>query len=225
MTALRLASVCVLVMLTAHGLALEHRRVVAAGDDPDLAFVQLLQAERRRRPADVDLPGHDLRQRGRRPAGRRRLGLQVVLLHERGDDAVRRRAVGRIGDRLAVGVLQRLDRRVRRHVPEEVGRAGGLGADDADRRALRVRGKHAHDAAGATPMSTLPEITACCVSPPPCVHSISSTRPCFLKMPARWPTSEIDVSQLPRWPAAIFSVSCACAATAANAASSDAAMH
>ena len=38
---------------------------------------------------------------------------------------------------------------------------------------------------GATPMSTLPEMTACCVSPPPCVHRISSTSPCFLKMPAR----------------------------------------
>ena len=35
-----------------------------------------------------------------------------------------------------------------------------------------------------TPMSTLPEITACCVSPPPCVQRISSSSPCFLKMPA-----------------------------------------
>src|SRR5450631_1953046 len=54
----------------------------------------------------------------------------------------------------------------------------------------------------ATPISTLPEITACCVSPPPCVQRISSSMPCFLKMPRRWPTSEIVVSQLPRWPAA-----------------------
>ena len=69
----------------------------------------------------------------------------------------------------------------------------------------------------ATPRSTLPETTACCVSPAPCVHRISSTRPCFLKMPARWPTSEIDVSQLPRWPAAILSVSWANAASCASA--------
>ena len=31
--------------------------------------------------------------------------------------------------------------------------------------------------------------------------------PCFLKMPARWPTSEIAVSHNPRWPTASFSVS------------------
>src|SRR5512132_4666346 len=63
----------------------------------------------------------------------------------------------------------------------------------------------------ATPMSTSPEITGCCVSPLPCVHSISRTRPCFLKMPARCPTSDTDVSQLPRCPLASFSVSCALA--------------
>jgi hypothetical protein len=31
----------------------------------------------------------------------------------------------------------------------------------------------------AMPRSALPEITACCVSPAPCVHRISSTSPCF----------------------------------------------
>src|ERR1700738_599564 len=36
-------------------------------------------------------------------------------------------------------------------------------------------------------------------------------RPCFLKMPARWPISETDVSQLPRWPTASFTVSSAAA--------------
>src|SRR5439155_4035379 len=48
----------------------------------------------------------------------------------------------------------------------------------------------------ATPISTLPEITACCVSPAPCVQRISRVKPYFLKMPVRWPISEIDVSQL-----------------------------
>src|SRR5438552_11578081 len=68
---------------------------------------------------------------------------------------------------------------------------------------------------GATPMSTLFEMTACCVSPPPCVHRISSVSPCFLKMPARCPSSAIVVSQLPRWPAATLSVSSACAGSVA----------
>src|SRR5438477_8145546 len=38
---------------------------------------------------------------------------------------------------------------------------------------------------------------------------MSSVRPCFLKMPARWPISETDVSQLPRWPTASLTVSSA----------------
>src|SRR5258706_849436 len=67
---------------------------------------------------------------------------------------------------------------------------------------------------GATPMSTLFEMTACCVSPPPCVYRISRLSPCFLKIPPRWPISAIDVSQLPRWPAATLSVSSARAGSA-----------
>ena len=59
-----------------------------------------------------------------------------------------RRAVGRVRDRLALGVLQRLDRRGRRHVPVEIGGAGGFRADDPHRCALRERGQHAHDAGG-----------------------------------------------------------------------------
>src|SRR3954466_1682421 len=73
---------------------------------------------------------------------------------------------------------------------------------------------------GATPISTLPEITACCVSPPPCVHRISRLRPCFLNTPRRWPTSATEVSQLPRWPTASFNVSCASAAGTASIAQS-----
>src|SRR4029077_8929755 len=38
---------------------------------------------------------------------------------------------------------------------------------------------------------------------------MSSVRPCFLKMPPRWPTSATEVSQLPRWPTASLRVSCA----------------
>src|SRR4029079_2691058 len=47
---------------------------------------------------------------------------------------------------------------------------------------------------------------------------MSSVSPCFLKMPARWPTSDTEVSQLPRWPIVSLSVSCAAALVASNAA-------
>src|SRR5258708_39252831 len=43
---------------------------------------------------------------------------------------------------------------------------------------------------------------------------MSRMRPCFLKMPAICPTSETDVSQLPRWPTASLSASCPAAAVA-----------
>src|ERR1019366_3704014 len=43
---------------------------------------------------------------------------------------------------------------------------------------------------------------------------LSSPRQCFLKMPASWPTSDTEVSQLPRWPTASFTVSSANAAVA-----------
>ena len=41
-----------------HRLAAQRGDVVAADEDADLAFLHLLHAERRRRPADVDLAGH-----------------------------------------------------------------------------------------------------------------------------------------------------------------------
>src|ERR1043165_52979 len=53
---------------------------------------------------------------------------------------------------------------------------------------------------------------------------MSSVSPCFLKMPARWPTSDTDVSQLPRCPIASFMVSCADAALPSSANASAQAM-
>src|SRR5215470_9716933 len=44
----------------------------------------------------------------------------------------------------------------------------------------------------------LPPITACWDSAPPEVNRISSTRPYFRKMPARWPSSATPVSHRPR---------------------------
>src|SRR6188472_2986994 len=53
---------------------------------------------------------------------------------------------------------------------------------------------------------------------------MSSVSPCFLKMPARWPTSDTEVSQLPRWPIASLTVSCADAAPPSSANASAQAM-
>src|SRR2546426_6106706 len=50
------------------------------------------------------------------------------------------------------------------------------------------------------PRSTLPEMTACSVSPAPWVYSSSRARPCFLKNPAFWPSSGAAFSQLPALP-------------------------
>ncbi len=61
---------------------------------------------------------------------------------------MRRGAVGRVGERLVVGVLQRLDRRIRLHIPVEIVGAGRLGADHAHRRALGIGAEHAHHAGG-----------------------------------------------------------------------------
>ena len=55
-------------------------------------------------------------------------------------------AVGRVGDALPIGIVQRLDRRVGLHVPIQVAGTGDLGADDADRRALRIGAQNPHDA-------------------------------------------------------------------------------
>ena len=57
------------------------------------------------------------------------------------------------------------------------------------------------------PMSALPEIIGCKVSPAPAVPKVSSTRPLLLKMPASWPSVGGWFSQLLIWPIATFSVS------------------
>jgi hypothetical protein len=57
------------------------------------------------------------------------------------------------------------------------------------------------------PMSALPEMIGCSVSPAPAVPKVSSTRPFFLKMPASWPSVGAWFSQLLIWPIATFKVS------------------
>jgi hypothetical protein len=94
----------------------------------------------------ADHPTSTCRQRCGRPSGRGRLGGRRVLLDEGSDDAMGGRAVGGIGDGLAVGIRDRLDRRVSPYVPIEIAGAGDLCADDAHRRAFRVGAQHAHDA-------------------------------------------------------------------------------
>ncbi len=131
-----------------HRLAVEGLGVIAGRDHADLLGIELVEPEGRRGPADIDLARHHRGDVGRRPAHGGRLGGQVVLLDERRDDAVRRRAVGRVSQRLVVGILQRLDRRIRLHVPVQIAGASGLGADDAHRRAFGIGAEHAHDTRG-----------------------------------------------------------------------------
>ena len=110
--------------------------------------VELIEPERRRRPADVDLPRHHRRQVRGRASHRGRLGLELVLLHEGRDDAVRRRPVGRVGENLVVGVLERLDRGIRLHIPVKVIGARCFRADHAHGRAFGIGAEHAHDTGG-----------------------------------------------------------------------------
>ena len=73
-----------------HGLPLEGQCVVAGRNDSDLLRIELIKAERRCRPADINLARHYRRQIRGRSAQRGRLGRELVLLHEGGDDAVGR---------------------------------------------------------------------------------------------------------------------------------------
>src|SRR5262245_53204253 len=68
-----------------------------------------------------------------------------------------------------------------------------------------------------TVRSAEPEITACNVSPPPEVPKTSRTRPCFLKMPARWPSRGASTAHSPSCPTATLNVSCADAPETATA--------
>src|SRR6266481_2357654 len=68
----------------------------------------------------------------------------------------------------------------------------------------------------ATPMSTLPAITACIVSPLPLVNSSSRSRSCLRKMPARSPSAAGAPCHISRCPTAILSLSAAKAGMVAS---------
>src|SRR5262252_4208509 len=68
----------------------------------------------------------------------------------------------------------------------------------------------------ATPMSTLPAITACMVSPLPLVNSSSRSRSCLRKMPARSPSAAGAPCHISRCPTAILSLSAAKAGMVAS---------
>src|SRR6185295_14031694 len=68
-----------------------------------------------------------------------------------------------------------------------------------------------------TPMSAEPEITACSVSPAPCVPKFSSSMPCFWKIPACIPSVGIWFAQASICPIATLILSCADADVAASA--------
>ena len=82
-----------------------------------------------------------------RAAGRGRLRLHAKLLAERHHDVVRARAEVEYAMVLLGGrVLERLDRRVRLHIPVEIARAGERRQQDAHRRAALERAHRARDA-------------------------------------------------------------------------------
>src|SRR5664280_1599344 len=67
------------------------------------------------------------------------------------------------------------------------------------------------------PISAEPVITAWMVSPAPCEPVFSRIKPCFLKMPASWPSVGAWFSQLLIWPITSLSVSSAQACVPASA--------
>ena len=70
------------------------------------------------------------------------------MLHQCKQSDVRRCAGGRVSGSLPVGVLERFDRRVRRHVPVKVARPGRSGRQNAHGRAFCVRAHHGLRARG-----------------------------------------------------------------------------
>jgi len=130
----------------ASAAALERIDLRPGRDDADLAVLDLIEKERNRREADIDLSGHGLGERRGDAAGRGRLGRELVLRNQRKHAGVARRAGERIGDGLAVEVLELADRGIGRNIPIKIGRADDLTADDANRGALREgtdRGRYA----------------------------------------------------------------------------------
>src|SRR3982075_2485104 len=89
---------CAVAPIKGAGWAFTTGGCFAVSEHADLPLVDLIEPEGRRRPANVDLAGHHLRERRGRAAGRHHLGFEAELLDEGVDDAVRRGAVGRIRD-------------------------------------------------------------------------------------------------------------------------------
>src|SRR5262249_61222915 len=80
--------------------------------------------------------GHDGSQSCAWIAGGLWFGAELEFIDEGSDDAIGGGSIGRKGNGMAIGVLQRLDVRIF-SVPV-IGCAGCLSADNADRRALRI---------------------------------------------------------------------------------------
>src|SRR5262245_44322771 len=188
-----------------HRLPAQRRCIAAADEDADLSFLELLHAEWRCGPADIDLPGHDLGQRGGRPAGRRWLGLDAKLVDECQHEIVRARTAGGIGIVLLAVMSPTVlsgdsvfTYQNRSPVPVNAGSRMRSGAPRANARMTPATPTPA-------PRSALPAMTGCMVSPAPCVPTFSSARLCRLKMPASWPSVGAWFSQLLIWPIATLS--------------------
>lgn len=78
----------------------------------------------------------------------------MILRDQCQDAGVARGADEGKGDRLAVEVLDGLDGRRGRHVPEQIGRADDLTADDTDRRTLGERAEGSGHAGGGRDVHT-----------------------------------------------------------------------
>ena len=132
----------------ANGLLREGGDVAAARDDDEPPVRELLQHERRHRPADVDLSGHHLRERAGRAAGGHKLGRRLGLVDELQQNQIGGRTRRGESDRLAVGIGEPLDAALRSRIPERVRGAGRFRADDPHRHALGIGRDHAEYAVG-----------------------------------------------------------------------------
>src|SRR5262249_8117396 len=109
--------------------------------------------ERRHRPADVHLPGHDLGDGARDVSGRHRSGLEAVFADEPQHRDVGRRAGGGICDALIIDLPHRAQGRLGGDPPTSFSRPGcaptGAAAADDATRALLAIGLEAAEGPGA----------------------------------------------------------------------------
>src|SRR5262249_23948327 len=101
------------------------------------------------------------------------------------------------------------------HIPIKILGACRFGADDAHGRTFGIGTEDAHDAGRDAEVHAAGNDGLLRFAGALGVHDFE-LKAVLLKMPARWPISDTEVSQLPRWPIASFTLSWADAAEAAQ---------